>query len=172
MKIELQKWSFEDKETLITICNSIDRSYLAGRIPNPYTEESADWWLNMVGESDGKNAVFRKIVADGKIVGNISVEQKEDVYCKNLEIGYFLLPERCSKGIITEAVKKICEIVFRELDVIRITGRVYEPNIASRKVLEKNDFSLEGVLRNAVFKNGEIYNLYIYGKLAGDRANG
>lgn len=50
MKIELQKWSFEDKETLITICNSIDRSYLAGRIPDPYTEESADWWLNMVGE--------------------------------------------------------------------------------------------------------------------------
>lgn len=71
-----------------------------------------------------------------------------------------------------EAVKKICEIAFQELDVIRIAGRVYEPNIASRKVLEKNDFSLEGVLRNAVFKNGEIYNLCMYGKLAGDRANG
>ena len=71
-----------------------------------------------------------------------------------------------------EAVKKICEIVFRELDVIRITGRVYEPNIASRKVLEKNDFSLKGVLRNAIFKKGEIYNFYMYGKLAGDRANG
>ena len=102
MKIELQKWSFEDKETLITICNSIDRSYLAGRIPNPYTEESADWWLNMVGESDGKNAVFRKIVADGKIVGNISVEQKEDVYCKNSEIGYFY----CQKDVQKELLQR------------------------------------------------------------------
>ena len=28
MKIELKKWSIEDKESLIRICNTIDRNYL------------------------------------------------------------------------------------------------------------------------------------------------
>ena len=46
MKIELKKWSIEDKESLIRICNTIDRNYLSDRLPNPYTNESAEWWLN------------------------------------------------------------------------------------------------------------------------------
>ena len=72
MKIELKKWSFEDKEFLIKMCNTVDRSYLSDRLPNPYTNESAEWWLNMVKENDEKRGVFREIVVDGKIIGTIS----------------------------------------------------------------------------------------------------
>lgn len=164
MKIELKKWSFEDKESLIEICNAVDRGYLANRLPFPYTEDSADWWLNMVHEHEGKDGVFRAIVVDGKIRGNISVEQKEDVYGKDAELGYMLITKSWSKGIMTEAVNQICNIAFAELDIIRITGLVYEPNIASRRVLEKNGFILEGIMKNAVVKNDNIYNLCIYGK--------
>ena len=97
----------------------------------------------MVKENDDKKGVFRDITVDGKIVGAISVEQKEDVYRKNSEIGYYLLLEVYSKGIMTEAARQICEIPFEKLDIIRITGLVYEPNIASRKALENNNFILE-----------------------------
>ena len=51
-----------------------------------------------------------------------------------------------------------------ELDIIRITGLVYAPNIASQKVLEKNGFVKEGLQRDAVFKDGKIYDLVLYGK--------
>lgn len=165
MKVELRKWAFEDKEALTEICNRIDRSYLSDRLPDPYTDRAAEWWLNMVKENEGKNGIFREIIADGKIAGTVSVEQKGDVYQKDAEIGYYLLREECSKGIMTEAVRQICETAFRELDIIRITGLVYEPNTASRKVLEKNGFVLEGVMKNAVIKNGNIYDLCIYGRL-------
>lgn len=67
----------------------------------------------MVSEHDGKDGVFRAIVADGKIVGSISVEQKTDVYCKDGEIGYLLLTDCWSKGIMTEAVRQICAVAFR-----------------------------------------------------------
>ena len=164
MKIELKKWSIEDKESLIRICDTIDRNYLSDRLPNPYTNESAEWWLNIVKENEGKTGIFREIIVDGKIIGTISVEQKEDVYRKDAEIGYLLLQEKYSKGIMTEAVNQICKIAFQELDIIRITGLIYEPNLASRKVLEKNGFILEGLMRDAVIKNGAIYNLCIYGK--------
>ena len=33
MNIELRKWSVEDKEVLIKMCNSIDRSFLSDRLP-------------------------------------------------------------------------------------------------------------------------------------------
>lgn len=165
LKIELKKWSFEDKESLIKICNGVDRTYLANRLPFPYTDEAADWWLNMVKEHDGVDSVFRLITADGIPVGSISVEPKNDVYCKDAEIGYMLLTDEWSKGITTEAVRQICEIAFNELNIIRITGYVYEPNIASRRVLEKNGFKLEGIMKQAVTKNDKIYNLCIYGKL-------
>ena len=65
---------------------------------------------------------------------------------------------------MTKAVKEICEMAFDKLDIVRITGLVYKPNIASQRVLEKNDFVLEGIMKNAVFKNGNIYDMCIYGK--------
>lgn len=164
MNIELQKWTFDDKNALISICNLIDRSYLSDRLPFPYTEQSANWWLHMVTDNENKTGVFRKIVVDGKVVGTISVEQKQDVFRQDAEIGYFLLPEENSKGIMSVAVKEMCKIAFEKLDIIRITGLVYEPNIASKKVLIKNGFNLEGTMYNAVVKNGNIYNLCIYGK--------
>ena len=165
MHIELQKWSEEKKADLIKICNEADRSWLSNRMPFPYTEENADWWVKMVSEQDGKEGVFRAVVVDGKVVGNVTAERESDVYCKDCIIGYLLLPEYGSKGIMTEAVRQICKIVFDELDVARITGRVCAPNTASRKVLEKNGFAPEGVQKKAVFKNGGLYDLFLYGKL-------
>ncbi|MCC2816177.1 GNAT family N-acetyltransferase [Lachnoclostridium pacaense] len=164
-KIELRKWTVNDKESLMAICNAADRSYLTGRLPFPYTEADADWWLKMVEGHDGKDGIFRSVSVDGMIVGNISVEQKSDVYGKDAEIGYLLITEKWSQGIMTEAVGQICDIAFSSLDIIRITGLVYEPNSGSRRVLEKNGFLLEGILKNAVVKEGRVYDLCVYGKL-------
>lgn len=164
-KIELRKWTVNDKERLMAICNAADRSYLSGRIPFPYTEADADWWLKMVEGHDGKDGIFRSVSVDGMIVGNISVEQKSDVYGKDAEIGYLLITEKWSQGIMTEAVGQICDIAFSSLDIIRITGLVYEPNSGSRRVLEKNGFLLEGTMKNAVVKEGRVYDLCVYGKL-------
>ena len=137
MNIILKKWDKELKDNLIEICNKVDRSFLSDRLPYPYTEASADWYLGMVAEHDSKDGVFRAIIADGKVIGNISVEQKSDVYGKDGDIGDLLLTDYWSKGIMIEAVRQICEIAFSELSIIRITGLVSAPNIASQRVLDK-----------------------------------
>ena len=164
-RIQLKKWDLTDADDLSAIGNAVDRTFLSDRLPFPYTKEDADWWLNMIAEHEGKDGVFRAILLDDKIIGTISIEQKSGVYRKDAEIGYFLLTDNQSKGLMTEAVKQICEIAFSELDITRITGLVYEPNIASQKVLKKNGFSLEGTMKNAVIKNGKVQDLCIYGKL-------
>lgn len=171
MRVELRKCSLADQEGLREVCNDVDRTYIANRLPFPYTKDDAVWWINMVNEHDGKDGIFRLITVDDKIVGNISIEQKSDVFGKDAEIGYLLATDCWSKGIVTDAVSQICRIAFSELDIIRITGLVYEPNTASRKVLEKNGFALEGIMKKAVVKQDNIYNLCIYGLLKEDFSN-
>lgn len=61
-------------------------------------------------------------------------------------------------------IRRICEITFETLKIIRITGYVCEPNIASGKVLEKNGFLLEDIMKQALTKADNIYDLCIYGK--------
>ena len=104
--IILEKWSLEDKFRLNALCNSIDRSFLSDRIPYPYTDRDAEDWLSMVSELDGKEGIFRAIKHGGRIIGNISVEKKTDIYRLDGEIGYFLLDEYKGQGIMTEAVSQ------------------------------------------------------------------
>jgi len=165
MKIELKIPTMEDKEDLKAVCNAVDRTYLSERMPYPYTDEAAEWWLGMIAENEGKTGVWRMIFVDGKAVGNISVEQKEDVYRRDGEIGYLLLTEYWSKGIMTEAAKEICRIAFEKLDIIRITGLYYGPNTASGRVLEKLGFEYEGTRKNGVVKGDAIYDLCMTGLL-------
>lgn len=165
MIIELKKWTKENKETLKEICNKIDRKYLSNRVPFPYKDEDAIYWLNYVAENEEKNGIFRAIVIDGVICGNISVEKKGDIYCKEGILGYFLLTEYWRKGIMTKATEIICEIAFKDLDIIKISATTFDQNIASQKVLEKNKFSLEGIRKKSIYKNDNFYDEYIYGKI-------
>ena len=165
MELRLTKWDPSLKDELIRICNSVDRTYLSERLPYPYTSGDADFWLGMVAEHDGVDGIFRAVEIDGRIAGTISIEQKGDVFCKDAEIGYFLLSEYWSQGIMTEAAGQICEIAFDELDIVRITGLVYSPNTASQRVLEKTGFEFEGRQKKAVYKNGNFYDACLYAKM-------
>ena len=165
MKINLLKWENALRPDLVRICNRVDRRFLTDRMPFPYTESDADSWLGMIAECDGVDSLFRAVAVDGKIVGTISFEPGADVYRKSGELGYFLLEEYCSQGVMTAAVAQFCPMVFRLPDAERITAYVNSPNLASRRVLEKNGFTHEGTMRRAVYKAERFYDLDIFGLL-------
>lgn len=158
MKIEIKQWALSDAKELTSLCNAVDRRFLSDRLPNPYMEKDAEEWLKMVTDNDTITGIYRAIVYDGKLIGSISVEKKDD----DAEIGYMILNEYTNKGIATEAVKQICSIAFKALSIEQITANVFQPNIASIRVLLKNDFKYKGVIPNAVIKDGNVYDLLIY----------
>ena len=147
----------------MSLCNAVDRTYLSDRLPYPYTEADADWWLGMVAEHDGKEGAWRAIVVDGQIVGSISVERMTDENHAVGSIGYMILTPFWSQGIGTEAVRQICGIAFRELALERIVGEVFPENLASARVLEKNGFRLEETKASAVVKGGKAMDVRVYG---------
>ena len=164
MTIDLHKWTSADREALMALCNAVDRTFLSDRLPYPYTEADADWWLGMVAENEGKEGVWRAIVVDGLIVGSISVERLANVQRNAGSIGYMVLTPFWSQGIGTEAVRQICGIAFQELALERIIGEVFPENLASARVLEKNGFRLEGTKVGAVVKGGKVMDVRVYVK--------
>ena len=157
MTITLHNWKTDDKLVLMALCNAVDRTFLSDRLPYPYTEADADWWLGMVAGNDGKEGVWRAIVMDGQIVGSISVERMADEERNVGAIGYMILTPWWSKGLGTEAVRQMCGIAFRELALERIIGEVFPENLASARVLEKNGFLLEETRAGAVVKGGVTF---------------
>ena len=47
----------------------------------------------------------------------------------------------------------------------KLKAGLHEMNIGSKKVLEKNNFKLEGKMKSEMVYNGRRYNLYSYGKI-------
>ena len=164
MIITLHTWTPADKPALMALCNAVDRTFLSDRLPYPYTEADADWWLGMVAENEGKEGAWRAIVMDGQIVGSISVERMANENRSVGSIGYMVLTPFWSQGIGTEAVRQICGIAFRELALERIIGEVFPENLASARVLEKNGFRLEETKVGAVVKGGKVRDVRVYVK--------
>ena len=162
MTVDLHKWTFADRDALMALCNAVDRTFLSDRLPYPYTEADADWWLGMVAENEGKEGAWRAIVMDGQIVGSISVERMAEDQRNVGSIGYMILTPFWSQGIGTEAVRQICGIAFQELALERIIGEVFPENLASARVLEKNGFRLEGTKVGAVVKGGTAVDVRVY----------
>ena len=156
--MELRHWTQADTMELTNLCNAVDRRFLSDRLPNPYTEKDAKEWLKMVTDNDTITGIYRAIVCDRKLIGSISVEKKDD----DAEIGYMLLNEYSNKGIGTEAVRQVCSIAFKILSLEHITANVFQPNIASIRVLLKNGFKYKGTIPNAVIKDGNVSDLLIY----------
>jgi ribosomal-protein-alanine N-acetyltransferase len=84
---------------------------------------------------------------------------------KKAEIGFWLLKEHWGKGYISEALPEICKFGFEKRKLHRIEAIVEQENSNSKKCLIKNNFILEGTMKECEIKNGRYISLEIYAKL-------
>ncbi|WP_159413185.1 GNAT family N-acetyltransferase, partial [Ruminiclostridium josui] len=101
--------------------------------------------FTLFANADESQMLVRAIDINGKAVGSIGVTINSGVYRKSGDIGYWIGKEYWSKGIMTKAVKQICETAFNTYDIIRISAEVLSHNTGSIKVLEKAGFKQEGL---------------------------
>lgn len=139
--------------------------------PNPYTPDDASEYIEMMLRCGDEKQFCRAVVVNGEAVGSIGFFMQSDVYEKSAEIGYWLGESFQKHGIITKAVGILCDTAFEHYGAERVFAEPYERNYGSRKVLENNGFTLEGTIRNGVYKNGELINYCIYSLLKKEREN-
>ena len=78
-----------------------------------------------------------------------------DTANNSAEIGYVLNPEFHGRGLGSEAVARILDFGFGELELHRIEARFMQENIRSRRLMERVGMTFEGFRREAVLVKGE-----------------
>jgi RimJ/RimL family protein N-acetyltransferase len=165
--VSIRKFRKSDIPLLAELANNKKISNnLRDGFPHPYTLEDAESFIAMYMNQDP--ATVFAIEWQGKYVGNIGLAPGKDVYRRSAEIGYFIGEPYWNKGIATRAVELMTEYGFNVLKLARIHTGVFAYNPASMRVLEKNGYRKEGVFREAICKNGRLWDEHRYAILISD----
>ncbi len=160
--ISLREFTAQDVQSLVHMANNFNVSkYLTSSFPYPYTEKDAEWWIN----EGCKEAITRVIAVDGQLAGAVSARRESFEHSYSAEIGYWLGEEFWGRGIASVALTALTNEVLTSTDLVRLYARVFSPNKASGRVLEKCGYSLEARLQKHIYKNGEFMDELVYTKI-------
>ena len=166
MAVRLRAWTLADAPALAKLINNKKvQDNLRDGLPFPYGEEDAKAFLSAMLASDPDQNMAFAIEADGELIGSISATRCANIHFRTAELGYYLGEPYWGKGFATEAVRQICDYIYRNTDIIRIFAEPFAYNTASCRVLEKAGFQLEGLLRSNAVKNGRILDMKMYAKI-------
>lgn len=131
--------------------------------PHPYTEAHAAGYIAHVRQRS--EILSFAIDVGGEAVGGISLRRGEDIERYTAELGYWLGEEFWGRGITSEAIRDVTERGFAVHGLIRIFAVPFTRNTASCRVLEKNGYKCEALMRQSAYKDGMIEDQFLYATL-------
>jgi ribosomal-protein-alanine N-acetyltransferase len=162
--VRLRPWQESDIPDLVRIAdNPRIASQLRDIFPHPYTRKAGEDWVDYAS-AQSPTTDFA-IEADGVLVGGIGYVPGVDVMRCSAEVGYWLGEPFWGRGIATAAIRQLIHIIDGRQQFTRVFAAVFATNSASKRVLEKAGFTLEGVLRRCAIKNGEVRDKCLYSLL-------
>ncbi len=156
-KITLATLQPSDAGTLATLANNKKIwDNLRDYIPFPYRESDAISFIAHTQKEKPQQTFAIKY--EDRLCGVIGLVIQQDIYRRSAEMGFWLGEAFWGRGIATQAVALITRYAFEELKLVRLYSGVFDYNTASMRVLEKNGYQREGILRKAVYKNSALYD--------------
>ncbi len=142
-KVEIQK-SAGEREIADTMIS----------LPHPYPDGEAERYISRkLNEREAGSSVTYIIEKkEGKVFCGL-IELRDLDYEHSLgELSFWLAREAWGQGYMSEAVQMIVQYAFEELKLNRLYAYHMLRNPATGRVLEKNGFRQEGLLRQRVQK--------------------
>ena len=160
----LRPYKDNDKFSLMENINNENINRYMSMDPFPLNEDDATSFIGYY-----KKGLIRQhareigfaIDVNSSAVGGVLLTK---IRRKKAEIGYWLGRKYWGQGITTEAIALVVQFAFKYLDVIKIYGEVYHPNLASIRVLEKTGFELEKIKKETIKKENKTFDLYVFVK--------
>jgi RimJ/RimL family protein N-acetyltransferase len=135
-------------------------AFLSDAFPHPYTEEHGHAFI---AECAQRLPFRRAIDINGEACGAIGLHPRQDLWRRNMEVGFWLGKPYRGQGIMAAALKQMVALGFVEFpEVTRIFGTTFGRNIASQRTMEKAGFTLEAKLEGTLVKNGRVEDEWIY----------
>ena len=133
------------------------------RIPFPYTIEHAEQFIDIAAKAaseHGHPTCFAIRDEDERLIGGCGFDGLS--YGHRAELGYWLARPYWGQGIMTAVVRAACDHAVTQWKLARITAHVFDQNHRSARVLEKNNFQFEGLLRKHHHKDGKFIDSRLY----------
>ncbi|MGN0658849.1 MAG: GNAT family N-acetyltransferase, partial [Emergencia sp.] len=163
MEFRLRKWRTADAGDLAAVLSGREIvNNLRDGMPYPYTSQDAEDYITAMLSADEKSSFAYAIVSGDRVIGSIGVFRRDNIHSRTGELGYYLAEDCWGQGIMTEAIRRICRMVFAETDILRIYAEPFAYNTGSRRALEKAGFVYEGTMKNNAVKNGKVMDMCLY----------
>ena len=117
---------------------------------------------------------FADLENDGTGIWWAICTRKDELFCgaggfnqldrnhRKAEVGFWLIPEYWSQGIMQETMPVILNHAAHALNLHRIEGYVESDNHQCKRAIEKAGFVLEGTMRDCEFKQDRFISVDIY----------
>jgi RimJ/RimL family protein N-acetyltransferase len=163
----LRPWRAEDLESLLRHANNVNVArQMRDAFPHPYTRADGQVWLNIAQAGDPPTHFAIEFA--GEAVGGIGLKPGSDIERVSAEVGYWLGESVWGRGLATAALNALCDHAFETFELTRIFALPFAHNLASRRVLEKARFRLEGLLRQSAIKEGRVVDQVLYARTRND----
>ncbi len=103
----------------------------------------------------------------GKVIGSCGFLNMVTKHHR-AEIGYELSKDHWGKGIASEALEAVLMYGYRHFHLERIEALIEPDNHPSQKLVEKQGFRREGLLRHYEYTCGKFDDLYMYSLIKED----
>jgi ribosomal-protein-alanine N-acetyltransferase len=122
-----------------------------------YTEDARD---------DKAHALFVFRAADDALTGGVTLSSLRRGVAQMASLGYWTAQEYAGRGYTTAAVHAVLAFAFDDLGLHRVEAACQPDNLASRRVLEKAGFTLEGQAKAYLKINGAWRDHLLWGVTA------
>jgi RimJ/RimL family protein N-acetyltransferase len=137
------------------------RRFLAPNLPHPYTLEDEEGWFNRQREEQAARHFAILTRAEGQIIGNCGLHAI-DWTNRHATFGIFIGdPSFWSKGYGTDATLTLLRYAFEEANLHRIELEVFAFNPRAIRMYGKCGFKLEGIRKQALFREGAWHDEHI-----------
>lgn len=142
-------------------------------LPHPYPASEAERYLNEQRSlrEQGRGVAFAIVTkAENRFCGLVEVRDIDREHSQ-AELSFWLAPKLWGRGCMSEAVQAALRYGFDELGLNRLYAYHMERNPASGRVLEKNGFRREGLLRQRVRKWDRYEDVVLWAIVRSDQAS-
>ena len=143
-RLTLRPWTYDDLDDFYEYASVKGVGEMAGWKPHENKEKSLEILKHFI---EGRHVFAIVYKENNKVIGSLGVERygseeklTEFVDYKGREIGYVLSKDYWNKGIMTEAVKRMIDYLFNELDYDFLLCGHFDFNLQSKRVQEKCGF--------------------------------
>ncbi len=166
--VRLRPLADSDRPDLVRACQDADMVRYT-TVPDPYRPADADFYLRLSRSAwlAGETGIFAVTDPDGRYLGTFDL-RLEGWPARIGSLGFSVAPWARGRGLGTAALRLLCDWGFEALGLSRIEWRAFVGNQASRRIVEKVGFTIEGTERGLLMQRGVPRDSWYGALLAGD----